>query len=328
MIEEVYEKTKTAIKEFKNNPVHNLAILFPVLMSLFMIICGTVLYIMFIVKGGYPAQIQSFRDNGWWEDAKSGFSAGRLEELYNGIFGKIAGYMVLANIVIIMINYFKVNGKVKRILMIIDYVAIALVTVIFLMFLFQMGIYYDRNYITDERFFVVFGIAVKYTIARNIFLATALGSVGGFILLPLITKACRWMVGYMGLGVLTSFALIPLFFWVLQNILPLLGSVAFIALIIVGIWIMFKIMSALCTDHPEDIEFKQLELRRTRDRADHYRASADGYFKSANEGLNILTSAEDKRKIGRDELKKASAEDKYAKKLQEDIDRLKNKFDK
>ena len=44
--------------------------------------------------------------------------------------------------------------------------------------------------------------------------------------------------------------------------------------------------------------------------------------------LNILTSAEDKRKIGRDELKKASAEDKYAKKLQEDIDRLKNKFDK
>ena len=56
--------------------------------------------------------------------------------------------------------------------------------------------------------------------------------------------------------------------------------------------------------------------------------SADGYFKSANEGLNILTSAEDKRKIGRDELKKASAEDKYAKKLQEDIDRLKNKFDK
>ena len=328
MIEEVYEKTKMAIKEFKNNPVHNLAILLPVFMSLFMLICGAVLYITFIAKGGYPAQIQSFRDNGWWEGAKAGFSAGRLGELYNGIFGKIVGYMVVTNIVIIMINYFKVNGKVKRILMIIDYVAIALVIVSFLMFLFQMGIYYDRNYITDERFFVVFGIAVKYTIARNIFLATALGSIGGFILLPLITKACRWMVGYMGLGVLTSFALIPLFFWVLQNILPLLGSVAFIALIIVGIWIMVRIMSALGTDHPEDIEFKQIELKKSRERANDYRASADGYFKSANEGLNILTSAEDKRKIGRDELKKASAEDKYAKKLQEDIDRLKNKFDK
>lgn len=81
MIEEVYEKTKTAIKEFKNNPVHNLAILFPVLMSLFMIICGTVLYIMFIVKGGYPAQIQSFRDNGWWEGAKSGFSARKIRRI-------------------------------------------------------------------------------------------------------------------------------------------------------------------------------------------------------------------------------------------------------
>lgn len=33
MIEEVYEKTKMAIKEFKNNPVHNLAILLPVFMS-------------------------------------------------------------------------------------------------------------------------------------------------------------------------------------------------------------------------------------------------------------------------------------------------------
>ena len=33
MIEEVYEKTKTAIKEFKNNPVHNVGILVPVLMS-------------------------------------------------------------------------------------------------------------------------------------------------------------------------------------------------------------------------------------------------------------------------------------------------------
>ena len=40
MIEEVYEKTKMAIKEFKNNPVHNLAILLPVFMSLFMLICG------------------------------------------------------------------------------------------------------------------------------------------------------------------------------------------------------------------------------------------------------------------------------------------------
>ena len=70
MIEEVYEKTKMAIKEFKNNPVHNLAILLPVFMSLFMLICGAVLYITFIAKGGYPAQIQSFRDNGWWEGAR------------------------------------------------------------------------------------------------------------------------------------------------------------------------------------------------------------------------------------------------------------------
>ena len=84
----------------------------------------------------------------------------------------------------------------------------------------------------------------------------------------------------------------------------------------------------MMSDHPEDIEWKKDELERAKKRSKDYKASADGHFKSAKEGLNIFTTAEEKREQGRKDLKKASEEEKYARKLQEDIENLEKQFGK
>lgn len=307
-IGEIFVRTKDSIKGLTKDPIYNLAFLIPVAMSLVMIAFSVYAYIMFIINGGYKMQIQMFSEN--------------------GLSGRVLWGLILANIIIILINYFRTTGKEKRILMLIDFAMIAMTIISLWVYIIPMlasGYLFMGN---SRDIIKIFGIPMMGTVFYIIHICVALGSIILFLILPIITEDCRWMLGYFWLSLLIGVGVVPLITLILQNILPLVASVVFVIVVIIGILIFIKVLIAMATDHPEDITFKQEELRRSRERSKNYRANAGGYFKSANDGFNILTSAEEKRSMGRKELKRAFAEDNYAKSLQEDIERLKNKFGK
>ena len=132
------------------------------------------------------------------------------------------------------------------------------------------------------------------------------------------------MFGYACKSLFFAIVIVPIVFWLLQNIIPIVG-VFVIGLIII---ISLKIINYMMSDHPEDIKWKKDELEKAQKRRKDYKESADRRFKSAKDGLNILTSAQEKREQGIKDLKKASEEEKYARKLQEDIDNLEKQFGK
>lgn len=156
------------------------------------------------------------------------------------------------------------------------------------------------------------------------YVAVTLVSVICFIVFTLITAECRWMVGYTALSLVFANIVMPLFFLILQNIIPIIG---WLLVIVVGILVV-KFIISMSSDHPEDIKWKKEELARAKERSSNYKASAEQNFKEARDGLNLVFSAETKREWGRDDLKKAEYEDKEIRRLEEDIDRLESKFGK
>ena len=127
-------RTGESIKGFSSDPINNLGFLIPMAICLTSIVTGIVTYIMFIVNGGYSSQVGSIKENGL-DGISEGFTSGTTGMMVPGIVGKILLALVVAELIVMLINYFKNRGKGMRIAMIVDLVVmgvvIALSTVVF-----------------------------------------------------------------------------------------------------------------------------------------------------------------------------------------------------
>ena len=93
------------------------------------IVTGIVTYIMFIVNGGYSSQVGSIKENGL-DGISEGFTSGTTGMMVPGIVGKILLALVVAELIVMLINYFKNRGKGMRIAMIVDLVVMSCYCVI------------------------------------------------------------------------------------------------------------------------------------------------------------------------------------------------------
>ena len=120
MIKNIFFNTKQAIKDFSDDPINNLGIILPVVIALTALISGIVTYVMFIVIGGYSAQVAATEKYGLFRGYSQKFTSGTTEMIVSGVVGKILFALVVIEFFIMMINYFRSADKLKRIIMIID----------------------------------------------------------------------------------------------------------------------------------------------------------------------------------------------------------------
>ena len=107
-------RTGESIKGFSSDPINNLGFLIPMAICLTSIISGIVTYIMFIVNGGYSSQVGSIKENGL-DGISEGFTSGTTGMMVSGNVGKILLALVVAELIVMLINYFKNRGKGMRI---------------------------------------------------------------------------------------------------------------------------------------------------------------------------------------------------------------------
>lgn len=323
-IRSIFDRTKASISTFTSNPISNLGFLIPIAIFITSFISGIVSYVIFTLQGGYNEQVGLIKRSGI-DGIFDGFTSGTVNMFWSGITAKIILGLVGVEFIVILISYFKNRGKRMRIAMIINLavfaIMIALSTVIF-------WIAVGELFFSDEQMHQfssgVVGITITFRTILIAYSVVLLASVICFVVFILITKECRWMVGYTALSIVIINTVVPLLFWLLQNVIPIVGGIL-IAVILLAV-IKFIIWSN--SDQPEDIQSKKKELARAQERSENYKASADANFKDARDGLNIIFSAETKREWARDDLKKAEYEGKEIRRLKKDLERLESKYGK
>lgn len=232
-------RTGESIKGFGADPINNLGFLVPMAICLTSIISGIVTYIMFIVNGGYSSQVGSIKQNGL-DGISAGFTSGTTGMMVSGIVSKIFLALVIVELIVMLINYFKNRGKGMRIAMIVDLVAIgviiALSTVVFWIVVGELVFSEDQIYQALGRFE---GVTINLRAILIAYAVVTLVAVICFIVFTLITAECRWMVGYTALALVFANIVMPLFFLILQNIIPLVTGA--VAIVVIGALIIFEI---------------------------------------------------------------------------------------
>lgn len=236
-VKSISERAVYSVKTFKEEPISNLAYLLVIAMALTAIISGVVSYIMFAAQGGYSQQIELLKNSGL-DGISAGFTNGTVELITSGITSKIMCGLVFAEFVVMMISYFKNSSKVKRIIMIVDLVfcaiVIALATVVFWIAVGELVITEQDAY----KYFGEFdGMTINLRAILITYLVVATISLITYLVLVFTTRECRWMMGYTALALLFVNIAVPLFFLVLENIIPLVTGA--VALVVIGVLIFF-----------------------------------------------------------------------------------------
>lgn len=317
-IKSVYGRTKEAIMHFKDDLINNLGFLIPIAMCLIVFISGVVTYIMFIANGGYAAQVAIIDENGLIDGVEKAFTTGTVGLILSGIVGKIIIGSIIVEFIILLVDYFKTSGKAKTIIMVIDLVLlmiqISFTAIIIRNVIDKINISWEEAY---EYLSTLNNLTINHKAIFVTYVVLCLISLVTFIVLILITKECRSMVGCTFSSLIFATVVVPLVFLLIENILPIVSIIVVMVICIV----VYKIVKFFLIG-PGAIARKKIQLETAQQRSSEYKASAEANFKSARDGLNLFVSAETKRKWAGEDLEKASEEDKYARKLQEDIDML------
>lgn len=247
-IKGLISRTGDSIKNFGTDPINNMGFLIPMAIFLLSIISGIVTYIMFIVNGGYTSQVGNIKQDGL-DGISEGFTSGTTGMMVTGVVSKILLVLVAVELVLMLINFFKNRGKGMRIAMIVDLVAmgiiIALSTVVFWIAVGELVFSEDQLYQALGRFE---GVTINLKAVLITYAVVTLVAVICFIVFTLITAECRWMVGYTALALVFANIVMPLFFLILQNIIPLVSGA--VALVVIGL-IIFVVVKVICSGGSE-----------------------------------------------------------------------------
>lgn len=234
-------RTVESVKGFTNDPISNLGFLIPMAMVLVSLISGIVGYVMFIVQGGYSRQILYIKESGT-NGISQGFTFGTSELLTSGIIPKVIWLLFLTQLVVMIIAYFKAAGKAKRIIMIVDLIVIALIIVLSaLVVLMAIGtnVFSEQQIVRTLETYI--GTTVNVKAILSAYVALMAGSIITFFVLTAISE-CRWMMGYSVLCLLFNYVAMPLVMLLLENVIPLIVGVIFIAAVIVILYLIFKLV--------------------------------------------------------------------------------------
>ena len=240
-IKDLPSRTVESVKGFTNDPINSLGFLIPMAMVLVSLISGFVGYVMFIVHGGYSQQVSYIKESGT-NGISHGFTSGTTELLISGIIPKVIWLLFLAQLIIMLIAYFKAAGKVKRIIMIVDLIILVLIIVLSAVFvLMAVGtiVFSEQQIVMALEPYIGTTVNVKAILIA--YAALMAGSIITFFVLTAISE-CRWMMGYSVLCLLFNYVAMPLVMLFLENIIPLIVGAIFLAAVIGIIFFIFKVV--------------------------------------------------------------------------------------
>lgn len=242
MIRDIFERTKESVRDFTSDPINNLGYLIPILIGAITFISGVISYIKFIVNGGYVNQVNATKEFGLFSGYDEKFTSGTAGMITAGIVGKIILTLICIEFVLLLINYFRTSGKAKRIIMVVDLIVmgiqIVLTTAVFWIAIGNLVVSEEAAYEALKPFE---GISINPKAILITYAVVTLASLICFLILMLITKDCRWMIGYSTISLAVAYIGLPLVFLFLQNIIPLATGAIALAIIALVIFLGFKI---------------------------------------------------------------------------------------
>lgn len=236
-ITENKDDTLSSIKNIKERPLESLAQLFPVSMVCTSAVGFIVAIVMFIVEGGFSNQIRAAIKGDFFGGISEGFTSGTTLILTSGVVSKIISVFLLAEIIVLVILYFKTESKVKKI---VAGICLGIGGVLF----------------GFAGFFLAVGFGVISSEKAEIILLNMLSNldsmqidviVNGLKIIALIgvvllivftvlmfTSQNRWIIKNTVIAILISYIILPLVLLLIENLIPMfIGLIAIV--IIVGI---------------------------------------------------------------------------------------------
>lgn len=248
---EIYKQIKEKIINFTTDPIGVLAFLTPLVIVLISFISGIVAYIRFIVSGGYITQIDYVKEEGFFGNIEDRFLKGTTGDINSGIIGKIILILVLIELILLIVSYFRDRGMVRKIVMIVDLILIIVQGVLTIKVFFKLILAAIHSIDAFEIEMYKFeGITSKPVIDVFVYVVISIIAIGLFVIMLLTSKQVGELFRHtikMGCVVYIG---IPLGFVVLQNIITIFASVIGIGLCGVIIFILFSIFFGETSGNP------------------------------------------------------------------------------
>lgn len=229
------------IQEWKQTSMEDLANNIPVVIMAVAMIAGVIAYIMYIVNGGYPAQIADIKEYGFLSDRM--FTAGTTGLVLGGIAGNIILLLLLAEIVVLSLVYCRICKEGKKTALIVSGVLILVqIAAAFVIFWIRIGrvtvepsAVYALIFNLPEVIMYVKPVGIIYTILT-------VGALLVFWGLLLMEAESREMIIFTAEAMIFAKIIVPLIVWLLENILALGAAVLGGALLLGVIFMIGRIL--------------------------------------------------------------------------------------
>jgi hypothetical protein len=231
------DDTISSIKNLKEQPLESLAQLFPISMVCTSVVGFIVAIVIFIVEGGFSNQIISIKGDFF---GFVGFTFGTTSILTSGVVSTIISVFILAEIVVLVISYFKTESKAKKIAVGIC-LGIGGVLFGFAGFFLEVGF----GVISSEKAEMILmnmlsnldGMQTD-TIINGLKIISLIGValLIVFIVLMLISQN-RWIIKNSTIAILISYIILPLALLLIENVIPMFTGL--ISIVVIGGALLF-----------------------------------------------------------------------------------------
>lgn len=229
------------IQKWKQMSMEDLANHIPVVIMAAAVLAGIIAYILYIVNGGYSAQIADIKEYGFLSDRM--FTTGTTGLVLGGIAGNIILLLLLAELVVLSLAYCRICEEGKKTALIASGVLI-LVQIVsaFVIFWIRIGrVTVEPRAVQD----LIFNFPEVIMYVKPVGIIYTILTVGALLVfwgLLLIEKESREMVIFTIEAMVFAKIVVPLIVWFLENILALGAAVLGGALLLGVIFMIGRIL--------------------------------------------------------------------------------------
>lgn len=228
------------LKEFKKDWAGNIALCCSWLACAAAVIGFFVLYVMYIVQGGYPAQVQALKDGGM----EGSFTGGTAVLMYRSFLGYLLYTLLILSAIFTAIEIFVTASVFRKIFMGIDLFLFAL-SIGSISF---MAIYLDapRSPWRDKVDLQMLGIMTRFgvqdygTLINNILFIALFVFLAAFILFVIVSK--KRTLSRIFVAAVISLGALPLLLLLLENLLFIGFAIIYAALFVAVLWYIGQAM--------------------------------------------------------------------------------------
>lgn len=227
------------IKNIKDQPLESLAKILPVSIVCTSLIGFIVAIAMFIFEGGFSNQIKAIKGD-FFGGISEGFTLGTASILTSGIVPTIISVFILAEIVVLVISYFKTESKVKRITV---GICLGIGGILFGFAGFFLAVCFGvisskkTEMIIVKMLSNIDGMQIN-TIVNGLKIIALIGIALLIIFIVfMLMSQYRWIIKNSAIAILISYIVLPLMVLLAENVIPMF--IGLIAIVVIGGALLF-----------------------------------------------------------------------------------------